>query len=140
MGYSLVKGIGDGEPIASERFSVGGHEWVRVCKHCWLGRLLQTRDMTTAALQVLLFYPDGKRSSSGEAAIPAVGLLGGGQPAPGAQQQPAQAQPGAPQPQQGQQPVPALQPGEGCCQDQGLSCQQHAWQAMLASSRTARAG
>ena len=29
MGYSLVKGIGDGEPIASERFSVGGHEWVR---------------------------------------------------------------------------------------------------------------
>ena len=30
MGYSLVKGIGDGEPIASERFSVGGHEWVRL--------------------------------------------------------------------------------------------------------------
>ena len=29
VGYSLVKGIGDGEPIASERFSVGGHEWVR---------------------------------------------------------------------------------------------------------------
>lgn len=28
MGYSLVKGIGDGEPIASERFTVGGHEWV----------------------------------------------------------------------------------------------------------------
>ena len=28
VGYSLVKGIGDGEPIASERFSVGGHEWV----------------------------------------------------------------------------------------------------------------
>lgn len=27
-GYSLVKGIGDGEPIASERFTVGGHEWV----------------------------------------------------------------------------------------------------------------
>lgn len=23
-GYSLVKGIGDGEPIASERFTVGG--------------------------------------------------------------------------------------------------------------------
>ncbi|PSC69902.1 BTB POZ and MATH domain-containing 2-like isoform A [Micractinium conductrix] len=40
VGYSLVKGIGDGEPIASERFVVGGHEWV------------------------LLFYPDGKRSSS----------------------------------------------------------------------------
>ena len=37
-GYSLLKGIGDGEPIASDRFSVGGHEWV------------------------LLFYPDGKRS------------------------------------------------------------------------------
>ncbi|CAL8465476.1 g5012 [Coccomyxa elongata] len=42
IGYSLVKGIGDGEPIASERFTVGGHEWV------------------------LLFYPDGKRSSSTE--------------------------------------------------------------------------
>lgn len=27
-----MKGIGDGEPIASERFSVGGHEWVRL-KH-----------------------------------------------------------------------------------------------------------
>ncbi|KXZ44695.1 hypothetical protein GPECTOR_63g23 [Gonium pectorale] len=40
VGYSLVKGIGDGEPIASERFVVGGWEWV------------------------LLFYPDGKRSSS----------------------------------------------------------------------------
>lgn len=40
VGYSLIKGIGDGEPIASERFEVGGHEWV------------------------LLFYPDGKRSSS----------------------------------------------------------------------------
>lgn len=40
MGYSLIKGIGDGEPVASERFSVGGHEWV------------------------LLFYPDGKRSST----------------------------------------------------------------------------
>jgi len=39
-GYSLLKGIGDGEPIASDRFMVGGHEWV------------------------LLFYPDGKRSMS----------------------------------------------------------------------------
>jgi hypothetical protein len=38
-GYSLLKGIGDGEPVASDRFSVGGHEWV------------------------LLFYPDGKKSS-----------------------------------------------------------------------------
>ena len=28
VGYSLIKGIGDGEPIASERFTVGGHEWV----------------------------------------------------------------------------------------------------------------
>jgi len=28
VGYSLVKGIGDGEPIASERFVVGGHDWV----------------------------------------------------------------------------------------------------------------
>lgn len=37
-GYSLLKGIGDGEPIASDRFTVGGHEWV------------------------LLFYPDGKKS------------------------------------------------------------------------------
>mmetsp|Transcript_18571 Transcript_18571/g.52184 ORF Transcript_18571/g.52184 Transcript_18571/m.52184 type:complete len:542 (+) Transcript_18571:102-1727(+) len=42
VGYSLIKGIGDGEPIASERFTVGGHEWV------------------------LLFYPDGKRSSSSD--------------------------------------------------------------------------
>ena len=45
IGFSLVKGIGDGEPIASERFTVGGHEWV------------------------LLFYPDGKRSSSSEAGL-----------------------------------------------------------------------
>jgi len=28
VGYSLIKGIGDGEPIASERFMVGGHDWV----------------------------------------------------------------------------------------------------------------
>ena len=35
-----MKGLGDGEPIASDRFMVGGHEWV------------------------LLFYPDGKRSMS----------------------------------------------------------------------------
>lgn len=41
-GYSLLKGIGDGEPVASERFNVGGHDWV------------------------LLFYPDGKKSSSSE--------------------------------------------------------------------------
>ena len=39
-GYSLLKGIGDGEPIASDRFTVGGHEWV------------------------LLFYPGGKRSTN----------------------------------------------------------------------------
>ena len=31
VGYSLVKGLGDGEPVASERFSVGGHEWVSSC-------------------------------------------------------------------------------------------------------------
>ncbi len=30
VGYSLIKGIGDGEPVASERFVVGGHEWVRL--------------------------------------------------------------------------------------------------------------
>lgn len=29
-GYSLMKGIGDGEPVASERFIVGGHEWVKI--------------------------------------------------------------------------------------------------------------
>jgi speckle-type POZ protein len=37
-GISLLKGIGVGEAIASDRFSVGGHEWI------------------------LLFYPDGKLS------------------------------------------------------------------------------
>jgi hypothetical protein len=42
VGYSLLKGIGDGEPVASDRFSVGGHEWV------------------------LLFYPDGKKSSNSD--------------------------------------------------------------------------
>lgn len=42
VGYSLLKGIGDGEPVASDRFNVGGHDWV------------------------LLFYPDGKRSSNME--------------------------------------------------------------------------
>eukprot|EP00210_Caulerpa_lentillifera_P008622 g8226.t1 len=49
VGYSLIKGIGDGEPVASERFSVGGHEWV------------------------LLFYPDGKRSSAELASQPGGG-------------------------------------------------------------------
>ncbi len=35
VGYSLLRGIGDGEAIASERFSVGGHEWVSaVCVEC----------------------------------------------------------------------------------------------------------
>lgn len=35
--YSLVKGIGDGEPIASERFCVGGHEWVsNMVQSLWL--------------------------------------------------------------------------------------------------------
>ncbi|KAK9815417.1 hypothetical protein WJX72_003308 [[Myrmecia] bisecta] len=73
VGYSLNKGIGDGEPIASERFMVGGHEWV------------------------LLFYPDGKRSSSTEvpnvpggigpnmAAQPAPVLPAGVAPAPAGQ-------------------------------------------------------
>lgn len=71
VGYSLIKGIGDGEPIASERFTVGGHEWV------------------------LLFYPDGKRSSSADITGPATQPGGpehaplqvpapGGVPAPGA--------------------------------------------------------
>lgn len=44
-GYSLLKGIGDGEPVASDRFSVGGHDWV------------------------LLFYPDGKKSSNSDAHV-----------------------------------------------------------------------
>lgn len=39
VGYSLVKGIGDGEPIASERFNVGGHEWVRHYAYCLLSRV-----------------------------------------------------------------------------------------------------
>jgi hypothetical protein len=58
-GYSLLKGIGDGEPIASDRFLVGGHEWV------------------------LLFYPDGKRSSNSDhgqvyaRAAPNIQLLAG---------------------------------------------------------------
>jgi len=52
-GYSLIKGIGDGEPIASERFSVGGHEWV------------------------LLFYPDGKRSQTSGSAMQVHGIPGG---------------------------------------------------------------
>ena len=58
-GYSLLKGIGDGEPVASDRFSVGGHDWV------------------------LLFYPDGKKSSNPDhgqvypRAAPNLQLLGG---------------------------------------------------------------
>ena len=52
VGYSLLKGIGDGEPIASDRFTVGGHEWV------------------------LLFYPDGKKSSSEAAHHAHPNLLG----------------------------------------------------------------
>ncbi len=38
VGYSLIKGIGDGEPIASERFTVGGHEWVSAQAGCGAGR------------------------------------------------------------------------------------------------------
>jgi len=26
--YSMLRGVGDGEPIASDKFEVGGHEWV----------------------------------------------------------------------------------------------------------------
>ena len=33
-GYTLLKGIGDGEPIASEKFVVGGHEWVGLGYGC----------------------------------------------------------------------------------------------------------
>ena len=40
VGYSLIKGIGDGEPIASERFTVGGHEWVSVLLRPKLARAL----------------------------------------------------------------------------------------------------
>jgi hypothetical protein len=27
-GFSMLRGVGDGEPIASDIFEVGGHEWV----------------------------------------------------------------------------------------------------------------
>lgn len=43
IGYSLVKGIGDGEPIASERFTVGGHEWVSSSAGCALVQLPSSR-------------------------------------------------------------------------------------------------
>lgn len=128
MGYSLVKGIGDGEPIASERFTVGGHEWVspKLCvqhtaqhipgETCWhhavnlpinnaayrfgnghhdsnfsptsqlkvaelyklnlstlrfsFGPLkLNPKFLKNIDMQVLLFYPDGKRSSSTEGQV-----------------------------------------------------------------------
>jgi hypothetical protein len=100
VGYSLIKGIGDGEPIASERFTVGGHEWVRLwgrgtCRAAtscmqqlsyWDVASLSTfvvhlpylllaseclqRLLTLLRLQVLLFYPDGKRSSSSDIQAP----------------------------------------------------------------------
>lgn len=75
VGYSLVKGIGDGEPIASERFSVGGHEWViarcvPLLSFCpGLGCF-----QIVCLLQVLLFYPDGKKSSSTEGHLAPPGL------------------------------------------------------------------
>lgn len=74
---SLVKGVGDGEPIASERFTVGGHEWVRREAHSHADRSLDTFAAmalvvpgpippfsTLPPAQILLFYPDGKRSQS----------------------------------------------------------------------------
>ena len=63
-----MKGIGDGEPIASERFTVGGHEWVRCLKFAGLAEYLPF--FGARNLQVLLFYPDGKRSSSTEGHLP----------------------------------------------------------------------
>ena len=93
MGYSLVKGIGDGEPIASERFTVGGHEWVSGCSgglrlqvmkrlasmacSALVARALEVQvcdgsHSTFVSPQVLLFYPDGKRSSSSDAAMDVV--------------------------------------------------------------------
>lgn len=52
VGYSLVKGIGDGEPIASERFVIGGHEWVSevVCKRSPLCVLKGARAGTDSVL------------------------------------------------------------------------------------------
>lgn len=44
-GFSLLKGIGDSRPVASERFTVGGHQWV------------------------LLFYPDGHRGGVPERCV-----------------------------------------------------------------------
>ena len=48
VGYSLVKGIGDGEPIASERFVVGGHDWV--------SSLLATKTTLISAHNLILFW------------------------------------------------------------------------------------
>ena len=77
VGYSLVKGIGDGEPIASERFSVGGHEWVSA-SYAELLLLSFCPGLgcfqTVCLLQVLLFYPDGKKSSSTEGHLAPPGL------------------------------------------------------------------
>ena len=165
VGYSLVKGIGDGEPIASERFTVGGHEWVSGSFSCFLncestpcgcwhfqhlmipipadstahslqlvircgtstlnplllyvacsGQKLFRLHTEDDHLQVLLFYPDGKRSSSTEGQV----NQGGGAAAIAAQPHfPAnEAQMPAPVPQDGQAVPPgpqmpgAAQPGE----------------------------
>ena len=71
VGYTLVRGIGDGEPIASERFSVGGHEWVSSPNLVMHGCKLHARtNEHSQYIQVLLFYPDGKRSSAAENHIP----------------------------------------------------------------------
>ena len=145
VGYSLIKGLGDGEPIASERFTVGGHEWV------------------------LLFYPDGKRSSSElhninpqqvpppHAHLNAAGAGGGGAhphpqppalPAPGQQDHghmppppPPQAHAGgnngggggmhAPNQQQQQQQQQALVPAAAPAQQQQLQQQQQQQQQAL---------
>ena len=52
VGYSLVKGIGDGEPIASERFSVGGHEWVS--SHCVLAAMPHLTLFATVTYSLLV--------------------------------------------------------------------------------------
>jgi hypothetical protein len=97
-----MRGLGDGEPIASNRFTVGGHEWVRAGlarvqrKRIRCARQVQVLSsawtrwsqggLPCPAVQVLLFYPDGKRSSSeghlSNAAEP--GPHPGGVPLPGA--------------------------------------------------------
>lgn len=103
VGYSLIKGIGDGEPIASERFTVGGHEWV------------------------LLFYPDGKRSSTELHNINGHHLLHGAQVNNnnnrGADEGAVQGGQGAQGPQ-GAQAAPAAQGAQGAPLDDGPMARQ----------------